>query len=450
MAAYGCGHGSTDAAANGPAPMPTMQVVAAARGSLVRTLSATGTLSTLPNAEAVLSPQVGGTLLDLPVAFGQTVRKGDIVARISTQQLMGQIEQAQATYDSDLIQVEQAEANAIQQEAQTRGEILQAKASLRNAEAALAAAGATLTGDAAAQTNADKNDERARKLFADGLIAQRDLEAARLAAQTADSQVEAQKQTVEAQRQTVAGAQAALDAAEAGSLMDTVKRKDILVARQQCKNALGALETAKAQLALYTIRAPLAGVVTQVGAAVGESVDTTTKLVTISNLDRLQLQIAAPSSLARTIGVGDAIEFHAEALPGRSFSTTVATISPQVDSASGSVPIVAAVPNSDHALKDDMTVSVEIVTARAENAIVVPASAILTDPDSGDKSVMVVGSDSVARQVDIQTGLESDGKVEVVSGLSVGQRVAVSGQFGISDGTSVHAETATGASPDGA
>ena len=122
------------------------------------------------------------------------------------------------------------------------------------------------------------------------------MEAAELAVRTAQATVDAQRQTVAAQAQTVAGQRQAVAAARAASLQDLVKRKDIQVARQQVRNAPGALATAQAQEALYTIRAPLSGQVTQVGATVGETVDTTTKLATIADLRTLQLQIGVPAA----------------------------------------------------------------------------------------------------------------------------------------------------------
>ena len=137
--------------------------------------------------------------------------------------------------------------------------ILQAQAGLENARAALAGAQATLTGNEAGLRNAQQSLDRAQTLYADGLVAQKDVEAAQLALRTAQAQRDAQRQTVAGQRQTVAGQQAAVAAARAAALQDVVKRKDVQVARQQVRNALGALTTARAQVALYTLRAPLAG-----------------------------------------------------------------------------------------------------------------------------------------------------------------------------------------------
>ena len=405
--------------------------------TLERTLPATGTLMALRDHEATLSPPVAGTLDALPVHYGQSVQKGQVVAHLSTRQLQGQIEQARATLGQNQVQVQQAQANAVQQQAQTRTAIQQALSAVSSARATLRGTEATLIGDEAGLRNAQQAQTRARTLFADGLVAQKDVEAADLSVRTAQATADAQRQTVAAQAQTVAGQRQVVAAARAASLQDVVKRKDVQVARPQVRNAQGALATAQAQQALYTIRAPLSGLVTQVGASVGEAVDTAAKLATIADLRTLQLQIGVPSSSARQVRPGEPVTFSVSSLPGESFQTVVGSVSSQVDAATGTVPVLAAAANPRRLLRDDATAKVQIVIERRQNVLVVPQAAVLTDPDTGKASVVVVGTDSVAHVVPVTTGLAAGGRVEITGGVSAGQRVAVSGQYGLPDATPV-------------
>ncbi len=273
------------------------------------------------------------------------------------------------------------------------------------------------------------------------MIAQKDVEAAELAVRTAQTTVETQQQAVAAQIQTVAGQRQAVDAAKAAAVQDLVKRQDIQVARQQTRNAAGALKTAQSQIDLYTIRAPLSGKVTSVGASVGETVDTTTKLVTISDLSRLQLQIAVPANLARQVHSGQLVEFSTAGQPAHLYPTTVSSVASQIDPATGTVPVFAIVANPSHVFQDDATVKVRIVIERHQDVLLVPQSAVLTDPDSGDTSVIVVGSDGVAHSTAVKTGLTQNSQVEILSGLKGGQKVATSGQYGLPDGAKVQAAT---------
>jgi len=435
--AAGCGHGGDKQAETKDPPAPTVQIVAVTRGTLERQTPATGTLQSLPGQEASLSPPVSGVLDALFVRYGQAVRKGQVIAQLSTRQLAGQIQQAQATIGQNRLQVQQAQVNALQQKAQTRASILQAQAALRSARAALLVTEATLTGSEASLLNARQSLGRARTLYADGLVAQKDVEAAQLALRTAEAQRDAQRQMVAGQRQTVAGQEAAVAAAQAAAAQDVVKSQDVLVARQQVRNAQGALATARAQEALYTLRAPLAGQVSSVGATVGETVDTTTKIAVVANLSLLQLKISLPGDVVAQVHRGQTLTFTVGSLKGRVFRTSIESIAPSVDAATGTVPALALVANSSRLLKDDTLARVQIVTERRENVLLVPRVAILSDPDTGKSSVVTVGSDNAAHIVPIQTGLSVGGQVEVTSGVTEGQKVVTSGQYGLPDGAKV-------------
>ena len=432
----GC-HSRPAADAKNAAPQPTLQIEPATRGNLERILSVSGTLQTLPGKESVLTPPVAGVLDGIFVHLGQSVVKGQVIARLSTRQLQGQVQQAQATVGLNLVQVQQAEANALQQQAQTRTTILQAQAGVRSAQAALAGALATLTGSEASVQNARQTLSRQQTLLADGLVPQKDVEAAQLALRTAEAQREAQKQTVDGQRQTVAGQQQVVLAARAASIQNLVKQKDIQVAKQQVRNAQGALSTAQAQIALYTLQAPISGQVTLVGTTVGQTVDTATKVATIADLTTLQIQLNIPTDTASQVHAGEIVTLKVGGSPGRTLRAVIERVGSQVDAATGTVPAFATIANPDRRLKDNTTVQARIVTESREHVLLVPQSALLTDPDTGRKNLVVVGTDSIAHLIPVTVGLAADGRAEILSGLTEGQKVAVSGQYGLPDGAAV-------------
>jgi RND family efflux transporter MFP subunit len=432
----GCSHKSTQSPAATP-PLPVVQTIVLSRDTMVQSIPVTGTLTALPKEEATLTPQVAGTLESLNISVGQSVTQGQLVAKISTQQIAGQILQAAATLGQSKLQVQQAEANAIQQEAQTRASILSAKANVHDAQATLAADQAALTGANAALTNAKQNLTRTQTLYGEGLVAQKELESAQLAVQTAQSQIEVQKQEIDGQEQTVDAQQQNLAAAKTGTLEDLVKVKDIQVAQQQVANSNAALDITKAQAALYSLHSPLSGVVTAVGASPGESVDTTSKIATVADLSRLQLTAAVPSSSMEDVHPGQSMEFGSDNLPGKVYITTVRTVSPQIDPASGTVPVLAIVDNSRGELADNMTVSVHIIEAKHVGVMCVPQTALINDPDTGARTIALIDKNNVLHLVAVKTGLVSGSKVEISGDITPGTRVAVSGQYGLSDGAKV-------------
>ena len=434
----GCNHPQPAANQEAEAPIPTVTVLPVTVENMVGYVRVTGVLQTLPGREAVVTPAVGGVLDGLFVHYGQSVARGVPVAHITSQQAMGQIQQAEATLGQNKVQVAQAQANAIQQRAQTASSIFQAQANVRIAQAALAGAKATLTGDEAATHNAQHNLKRDQSLFDAGLIPEKDLETANLTLSTALATEEAQRETITGQEQTVEGQQQALAAARASALQDDVKRKDVEVAQQQVRNAAGALETANAQLQLYTLKSPISGIVTLLGATAGETVDTSTKVATIANLSNLQLRIDIPASQASQVHHGELVTFTVESMPDRSFSSHVDTVSHQLDPNTGTVAAYATVDNRNLQLRDDQIANIELTVERRDHATCIPESALLTDPDSGAKTVAVVDSDNVVHMDAVSAGLTVDGRIQIIKGVSPGQTIAVSGQYGLSDGSKVH------------
>ena len=73
------------------------------------------------------------------------------------------------------------------------------------------------------------------------------------------------------------------------------------------------------------------------------------------------------------------------------------------------------------------------------DALVVPPSAILTAADGGT-SVMVVGSDNRAHQKAVKTGIKQGDEIQIVDGVSEGEKVIASGAYGLPDNTKVTIE----------
>ncbi len=409
----GCAHHAAKtgdvAKADKPDALPIVSTVPVTTGEVAQTVRVTGVLAPLPNHEARISPPFAGKLARLNVQLNQHVVQGQIVAQMSTQTLLGQQQQAEATVAANLAQVQQARINALSQAQMTRTAIAQARATLTGSEATLA--------------NIRQNLARQRRLYADGLVAQKDVDDAQTAVRTADATVQAQR--------------AAVAAAQAGTLTDEAKRQDIAIALRQVENARGALNTARAQIALATLRSPLSGIAATVTANNGETLDTAATIATVVDTRDLQLTVSVPSRDLRFVHRGQVVEFGTESLPGRTFSGRIASLGAQMDPATGTIPVQVRIHNPSHLLRDDMTAVGRITVARRLNALLVPKAALLTDPGTDKTTLVVIGPDGAAHVRPVTVGLPSGDKVEVTQGLKPGETVAVSGQYGLPDGTKV-------------
>jgi RND family efflux transporter MFP subunit len=98
--------------------------------------------------------------------------------------------------------------------------------------------------------------------------------------------------------------------------------------------------------------------------------------------------------------------------------------------------------NPAQALKPGTSVRVSIPAQQVPQAIVVPASAVLTAPE-GTVSVMVMGSDQRAHQRAVKLGIRNGDQVQIATGLQAGEQVITAGAYGLPDNTRVRVEAGT-------
>jgi cobalt-zinc-cadmium efflux system membrane fusion protein len=175
------------------------------------------------------------------------------------------------------------------------------------------------------------------------------------------------------------------------------------------------------------LRAQIGGIVVERNVLVGQEVraDSAQPLFTISNLDTVWVQADVYEQDLGLVHKGDAVRVHVPAYPNDTFEGKVDHIGDVLDPASRTVKLRCSVPNKDHMLKPEMFAKIELTEAAGKKAIILPASAILTD--SEHTRVFVAGGDNVFRPRVVTIGPEFDGSVRVLSGLAIGEQVVTEG-----------------------
>ena len=200
------------------------------------------------------------------------------------------------------------------------------------------------------------------------------------------------------------------------------------------------IKTGQARLAKSLLLAPMDGVVAFRGVNVGDRVENmggNMPLFRIVNSRILDLTVAVPSTRLADVKVGQAMEFTADALPGRTFTGKVMFINPEIDVASRSAKVVAEVVNQDGALKGGMFAKGRIVVSNREGVLQVPRESLQNwNLDQQTAEVWVVKGEQVEKRT-VGTGASSDGIVEVVSGVQAGEQVVTRGGFNIRTGDRV-------------
>ena len=391
---YACGGGEKE-----PEPIVTVQVTPAKRGTVRQTVSAEAVVS--PLQQAVITPKITSTISRFYVQRGSRVKQGQILAILENADLAGAAEQSKGEF-------EQAEAGYTT----TTGASLPEQ--IQKAELEAAAAQAAY--------DAQKKVYDARKdLFDQGAIPRRDLDSAEVALAQARSQNEqAQKQLVDLQK--------------------LGKEQTLKSASGQLSAAKGKYLNAKAQLSYSEIRSPIDGVVTDRPLFQGELATANQPLLTVMDTSKLIAKAHIAQDEAVELKVGDAAELSFEGLDDP-IKGRVMLISPALDPGSTTIEVWIEAIKPGRELKPGMNVSIEAVAKSVENALVVPASAVYKNPETGDY-VLLAGSDGKAHLVKVQVGIRSKELAEIQSGLKDGDSLITVGGYALPDGTKIKIEAA--------
>jgi Cu(I)/Ag(I) efflux system membrane fusion protein len=175
-----------------------------------------------------------------------------------------------------------------------------------------------------------------------------------------------------------------------------------------------------------TLTAPIAGIVTELAAREGMTVEMGSPLFTLNGIDTVWVDAAVPARESALLRPGTAVTARTAAVPGQSWTGTVQTILPAVDVETRTVAARVELANLDGALLPGMFVDLELAGAPLE-ALTIPTEALIR---TGQRTIAIVAEENGAfRPVDVVAGNEFGDRTEIRSGLEAGQRVVASGQF---------------------
>lgn len=175
------------------------------------------------------------------------------------------------------------------------------------------------------------------------------------------------------------------------------------------------------------IVAPVSGVVAELGIREGMTVTPGMTLFRINGLDSVWVNAEVPESMAAQVRLGSRVEATSSAWPGKVFTGRVSALLPEVDTTTRTLKARIELANPNAELVPGMFASLHLASAVHANALLVPAEAVIR---TAQRSVVfTVDQAGSFHPVNVSTGLERQGEVEILSGLELGQKVVVSGQF---------------------
>ncbi|ACD96784.1 efflux RND transporter periplasmic adaptor subunit [Trichlorobacter lovleyi] len=177
------------------------------------------------------------------------------------------------------------------------------------------------------------------------------------------------------------------------------------------------------RLPIYT---PLSGVVTEKLVQQGQYVNVGDALFNIADLSRVWIEVEVYESEFQNIRIGQTVEIASQSFPGKRFSGHVAFIYPFLDPKTRTVRARVEMPNPGLRLKPDMFVNA-VIKVGLSPAIVVPVSAVM---DSGKRQVVWIETQAgVFEPREVKVGQRSDDRIQILSGIKAGDKVAVSGAY---------------------
>ncbi len=342
---------------------------------LVRSLQFSGRVATASRVE--LGSTLTGRVQQVLVAEGARVLPGQALVLLEDKELQAALDQAVAS---------EAQAQARLAGLRSSGRS-GAQAGVAQAESVWAAARAEL--------------QRTRELLARGFVSTARLD--------------------ESQR-AEAVARAQLDAALAQRAANADAGTDIAQAQAQAALARAATAAARARLAQTRITAPAAARVLVRAVEPGQIVQPGRALLQLALDGEQQLVASVDERYLQQLQVGQTAVVRADAFPDQSFAARVLTIGPLVDAQRGAIEVKFSLPEPPAILREDMTLSIAVETARRASALVLPLAALRAEDASGGATVWLAQGGKVAAR-SVRLGLRTLNAAEVLEGLVAGDRV---------------------------
>jgi membrane fusion protein, heavy metal efflux system len=403
------GHGDSEFQGSGQATQSTTQIpvdaeTAKRMGLTVESVTqrrlavgmrATGQIETLPNQQVEVTTPVGGTVTQLLVKPGETVRVGQPVAIMSSPELA------------------QLRTESLDREIEALSAVQQAQADLRLAQQNDAQQQKIATADIhqakVALSFAQERYDRDQELLASGAIPRRQF-------------LESETQLAEA-KAALAKAESRLPVSEAQAQLKRVRsalqaaQLKVRLSNKTYQTRLQQLGTSPNANGTITLKAPIAGIVSDREITLGQSgQDAGLKVMTIVNGRRVQVAANIYEKDLNQVKMGQRVHVKVSGPADRTFQGQLSMIGAVVDGETRVVPVRAELDNPDQVLKPGMFAELDVLTSQTNAPVLaVPTTAVVETNDQ--KQVVFVQNGDGYAPTEVTLGQTAGEFVEVKDGL---------------------------------
>ncbi|MBM4351370.1 MAG: efflux RND transporter periplasmic adaptor subunit [Deltaproteobacteria bacterium] len=370
-----------------------VQVSLVAIRPITHAITMTGDIA--PLMQVALFPKVSGYLEGVYVNAGDSVREGQTIAQIDRSDYLQKVREVEA-------RVAQARAHLMELEAGARTEELrQAEEAVRSAESRF--------------ENAKLQRERMEALYQRQVISKRELDVADM-------------------EYTVAQAQLASSREHLKLLREGARQEVRESAQARLKETEAMLAQERIRLQHTKIVAPFSGEISRRYMDAGALASSSTPIVNLIHTETLKVVAHILEKDIPLLKTGMKARIMAESFPGKVFEGRIARISSALEPATRTLHAEIEIPNAGRMLKPSMFATIELVLSQKPQAVVIPQHAVIEE--RGSKIVYVIQGNQAVRRT-ILTGIEQTPYVEVLQGVSEGEKVVVRGQDALREGSVV-------------
>jgi HlyD family secretion protein len=379
-------------------PVVPVTVAEVQKGDLEHIIIVDGLL--YPVNQASVMPKISAPVSRFLVNRGDHVRSGQLLATLENRDLTASAAENKGLFD-------QAESNyRTTTGAALPEEMIKSQAEMQATRQSMEAAQKLL-------------DSR-KKLHEEGALAERQVDEAQVAYVQASGQFDTARKHLQA-------------------LEEFSHKEQLKSARSQLEAVRSHYQGAEAQLAYSEIHSPINGVVADRPLYPGEMASTGAPLVVVMDISRIVARVYVPVQQAAHLKVGNSAQISL-ADGSKQAAGKVIVVSPATDPGRTTLQVWVEAPNPGEQFKPGSSARVAITAGTMHDVTIIPVEALLPS-SSGNSSVLIVGTDLVAHERKIQTGVRQEKLVQVLSGLSPGEKVITVGGLGMEDGAKVRIET---------
>jgi len=380
-----------------PEPEVSVQVAPVEQTTIQHTISAEAIL--FPLEQAAITPKISAPVKAFYVKRGSHVHAGELLAVLENKDLAaaandnhGALEQAEATYKTTT-------GASLPEDLQKSKGDMEAAQKMLDAE--------------------EKLYKSRQELFDQGALPRKDLDQANVSVTQARNQFELAKRHYD-------------------SLAAFGNQQGQKAASGALESAKGKYEGAAAALSYSQIRSPINGWITDRPLYPGEMAAAGTALLTVMDTSQVIAKAHIPQSEAALLKSGAKASM---TVPGieKPVEGKITVVSPALDPNSTTVEVWVQAKNPKQELKPGTSVLLSLSAKSLPDALTVPAAAVQPGPE-GSTVVMLLGADGLAHQTPVHTGVKQDDDIQILDGVKSGDKVILSGAFGLPDKTKVKVE----------